>query len=874
MNRHLFTGSMIVLGVAMLIGIAAAQGPPNKTTGSEQVAGADASSVPPEGSLRRVRPGEALEPCPLPSRKAGYTARESRGKGFKIDACGRRIADSGDYMTVSPPSAEVGRAANLTAPATVDLMSTQLSYGSHFAAGPITLVGSAGVYHLSDGSQWTSGAGGYYNYDANLDHVEVSGTTIRYFLTPNPPLIYQQTDYDFGDHSAQGQLAASGPLVLVAEAGATTAVLQGKALLVANDGTSYGDRFNYYTAIVGAVVPFETTYTLQSGTWSAASFDGAFNYSATGFVDFEHPISSPRAVELSISGPGRIPDEFTATYRATVRYENGVEHNVSAASVWTVDPAALASVSGGVLTTGTLATPEAPLTLHAEYTEGDTLTATKAVRCLKDDPAEKPGSWPMFQADAQHTGHVSVPFDPAGLTLQWQRNFGSNFALNPVAAGEGKVFVSLLTYFSNVPSLFALRAEDGATLWSKNFGDVFSVNPPSFAYGNVYVQTGDHSSDTWLRAFDGDSGVQIFQAPHAAQWERYFAPTLYDGKAYVDGGYYGGMYGFDAYSGAQLWFTPLQQFDEWTPAVDAGRAYAYLGDYASGLYGLNRSTGATDVFVPDPSFEWNGWGMNLAPVLGKHADIIVINDGRLISFDTASGSIRWEFHSQFSGQPSVVGDRIYAIDGGRLRVLDELTHGEFWSWAPEVGDLQGPMIVSDTHVFVSTGERVFAVDIASRQAVWSFPVGGHLAIADGTLYVASANGVLSAFGPPPALSFYTVNPCRVMDTRLRYGVPNVGPALTAGIARLVNVASQCGLPLHAKAVSINLTVTEPQTLGLLALGGAGGASNSASFLSYGVGQTRADSAVVGLDQNGDLTVVVLQPYGTAHLIIDVNGYFQ
>ena len=879
MNRYLSIGAMTGLGLALLISAAAGQEPPRKSTSREQASvGERASGIPPEGSLRRVQRGEPLEPCPQPSRRAGYTAREGRGKGFKVDSCGRRIGDSGDLLPFSVPSAgKRGAASATTAPVTIDRMTTEFSYGSHSAAGPITLVGSADVYHLSDGSQWSSGAGSYYTYGAKLDHVEVSGTTIRYVLAaPDNGLIYQQTDFDSGDHSAQGQLAPAGTLVLMAETGSTTAVLRGNALLVSNDATWYGEpRFNYYSAIVGSVVPFEMTYTLQGSVWSSDIFDKAFNYSVAGFVDFEHPVSTPRAVELSISGPSRIPDEFTTAYSATVRYENGVQRNVSAAAVWTVEPATLASIVGGVLTTGTLATSEALLTLRAEYTEGDTLTATKQVLCLADDPAEKPGSWPMFQANARHTGYVNVPFDPASLTLKWQRNLGGHLALNPVAAGEGKVFVTLLTYFSDVPSLFALGAQDGATLWSKGFGDVFSVNPPSFAYGNVYVQTGNHGSDTWLRAFDGDTGAQIFQAPHEAQWERYFAPTLYEGKAYINGGYYGGMYSFDAYSGAQLWFVGLPQYDEWTPAVDAGRAYAYVGEYNPGLYARNRATGASALFVPDPNFDWSGWSMGLAPVLGDHDDVIVIHDGRLISFDTVSGTIRWEFHSQFAGQPSVVHDRIYAIDAGRLRVLDELTHGELWSWAPDDGDLQGPMIVSDTHVFVSTADRVYAVNLAARQPVWSFPVAGHLAIADNTLYVASADGVLTAFSPPPPVSFYTVTPCRVMDTRLRFGVPNVGPALTSGTPRLVNVASHCGLPLTAKAVSINLTVTEPQSPGHVTLGGAGGASTTVSTINYAPGQTRANNAIIGLDPAGDLTALAVQAQGTTvHLIIDVNGYFQ
>jgi outer membrane protein assembly factor BamB len=141
--------------------------------------------------------------------------------------------------------------------------------------------------------------------------------------------------------------------------------------------------------------------------------------------------------------------------------------------------------------------------------------------------------------------------------------------------------------------------------------------------------------------------------------------------------------------------------------------------------------------------------MDLAPVIA-HDDVIAIHDGRLISFDTVQGSIRWQVASQFTGQPSLAFDQIYAVDNGHLVVLDELTHAELWSWQAPAGALAGPMIVTDTHLFASTAQTVYAVDLATHQSVWSYPVAGHLALSEGTLYVAAADGTLTAFSSPLA----------------------------------------------------------------------------------------------------------------------------
>jgi outer membrane protein assembly factor BamB len=656
-------------------------------------------------------------------------------------------------------------------------------------------------------------------------------------------------------------------------------VLRGEARVVSNDPTWYGEpRFNYFSAVVGSVVPFEVVYTIQEATWQPDTFTKSFSYFGAGSVDFAHPVSTPRPVELTIAGPSRVPDESTVSFRATVRYEGDVTRDATAASSWMVGPRTLASVAGGVLTVGKITTAEATLALRASFAQGsDTVAAQKTVRCLADDPAEKPGSWPMFQADARHSGYLPLSLSPSTFKLAWQKAL-SGLPLNPVAAGEGKVFATVLTYFDDTAHLFALSARDGTTLWSKRFTGtppgIFSVNPPSFAYGNVYVQTGDHSTDTWLHAVDGTTGEPVFQAPHEAQWERYYAPTLYDGKAYVNGGYYGGMYAFDAYSGTQLWYTPLPQYDQWTPAVDADRVYAYVGEYTPGLYVKDRLTGVpAPNFVPDPNFEWNGWSMNLAPVIGAHGDVVAIHDGRLVSFDPASASIRWEVQSAFDGQPSIAKDRIYAIDGGRLVVLDELTHAELWSWTPPSGVLAGPMIVTDTHLLASTADATYAVDLSSQQSVWSYPVAGHLALADGTLYIASADGSLTAI-TTSGTDFYTVTPCRVVDTRATAGVPVGGPALRGTVPRDLHIAGSCAVPATARAVALNVTVTQPQAAGHIRLY-AGGTLPLMSVVNYSTGQTLANNAIVSLSAAGNLTAYANQPAGTSvHLVIDVNGYFE
>lgn len=70
--------------------------------------------------------------------------------------------------------------------------------------------------------------------------------------------------------------------------------------------------------------------------------------------------------------------------------------------------------------------------------------------------------------------------------------------------------------------------------------------------------------------------------------------------------------------------------------------------------------------------------------------------------------------------------------------IDEVTGQILWSWVPQPPDLRfhRNVVVTDNLVFVSTDRAVYALDLTTRQPVWSYPTPGMLAISGGgTLYI-------------------------------------------------------------------------------------------------------------------------------------------
>lgn len=350
------------------------------------------------------------------------------------------------------------------------------------------------------------------------------------------------------------------------------------------------------------------------------------------------------------------------------------------------------------------------------------------------------GDWAQYQGNAQHTGLSHVTLAPQ-VSLAWQTSFAGN--INPVTAAAGKVFVSTQTYFGT-QMLMTLDAGTGATNWSKDFGSIFSVNPPSYANGTVYVQTGNHAGDTYLRGYDAQSGDLLLRSAHAAQWEHYGAPTIFNGNVYVNGGYYGGAYSFEGASGNQRWFQSLEQYDGWTPAVDATRVVVYTG---GNLRVLNPSTGSVMSTITDPAFSWMGWSHSMAPVLaGDHAYVSV--NGRLASFDLVNGRMDWALNG-VNGQLAIDGSELFTIRNGAIASLDATDGSTNWLWEdPANSNLSGEVIVTENLLLVSSSTKTYLINRTTHHTVQTLDVGGRLALGNDQLYIASGSNLFA----------YTVTP--------------------------------------------------------------------------------------------------------------------
>jgi Tol biopolymer transport system component len=234
-----------------------------------------------------------------------------------------------------------------------------------------------------------------------------------------------------------------------------------------------------------------------------------------------------------------------------------------------------------------------------------------------------------------------------------------------------------------------------------------------------------------------------------------------------------------------------------------------------------------------------------APATAANGDTLqprISADGRFISFSSAATNL---IPGQAGGTPRTSNAFVY----DRLTGATRLVSGAGGS-STQAGNFS-----SDSPLLSADGS-VAAFSSQSSDLV----AGDYLGIQD----------IFLSTTPAAGTDFFTVAPCRVLDTRS-------GPAPVSGTPRLVTVAGTCGVPATARSVAVNVTAVQPTGNGHLAAYPGYLESTGTSTVSFQAGTVRASSAILPLALNGTGTLS-LNPSvtggGTVHLILDVSGWFE
>jgi Zn-dependent metalloprotease len=379
--------------------------------------------------------------------------------------------------------------------------------------------------------------------------------------------------------------------------------------------------------------------------------------------------------------------------------------------------------------------------------------------------------------------------------------------------------------------LFYDGLESGGANWvaSTTVGSNAWFLGNNFAASGVWHLSGKDLSSTTDSQAQMAAGVLIppggrMQFAHAWQFE--FGNNYYDG----------GVIEVSTNGGAT-----------WT---DAGALISAGAAYNGTIYSFDTNPLAGRPAFVGPSYGYTGTQLDLSSLAGQTA--------------------RFRFRV---GADSLISDLGWSVDDVRIYRCSCT-----YAIAPFLA--QGNPAGGSGSVSVTT--QAGCAWTVSGGPAWLTPGGGGTGSGIAT-WTAQANptstprsGVLTVAGLPftvyqgGAADFYTVTPCRVIDTRTT-------TPLTPGSTRNLPVAGLCGVPPTAKAISANITAVAPTNQGYLTLFAGGTARPEVSTVSFQAGVTRSNSALISLAPDGTGTLNafgLIANGGQVDLIVDVNGYYQ
>ena len=362
-----------------------------------------------------------------------------------------------------------------------------------------------------------------------------------------------------------------------------------------------------------------------------------------------------------------------------------------------------------------------------------------------DTPAPAPAQVDFYRGDTGHTG-VFPESLAAPLSLLWRHTMLAA-ANNPASA----VCANGIVYFVSGGGVCAVHASDGTTAWqypaTGKPGSLFFTTP-ALDGGFLYIT--DDSGQAYK--LDAATGKEVWKVKLDGALRS--APVVSGGIVYFGSGN-SHCYALSAATGQTVWDVTTNGAVLTSPVVTGGLVVFTSSDNT--VYSLNGRTGRKAWAVPydaDPS---------LVPLVYDGRSLYVTAADTLYVLDPDSGRQRTtiKLPTNVLIPPTVGADTTYIIT--QSNVLYALGAGgrERWKVTVEAAPTAPPLLAGSLLVVTTQPGVVSGYDTASGALVWRYVMQGTATdsqakpakanvfaapiVADGTLYVVSDDGSLSAF---------------------------------------------------------------------------------------------------------------------------------
>lgn len=385
------------------------------------------------------------------------------------------------------------------------------------------------------------------------------------------------------------------------------------------------------------------------------------------------------------------------------------------------------------------------------------------VKVTLPDPVTNP-NWSQVGGNAAHDlGNLALPAD---LHVAWSVDAGEGpqshllYTGTPIVA-DGKIFV-----LDTQAEVTALDARTGARLWRVRISPEDARTDTlgggiAYGGGRIYV-TGGYPE---IQALDPSNGGlvwrrQLTAPPRSAVTyaaDRLYVTTL-DNQTQV----------MNAGDGTTVWsHAGLPQSEgvlgQATPAVDPT---VTVIPYSSGeIFALRIETGRIAwqdnlVSIRHTNALWSLTDISTPPVISHGVVYSVSQGGRFVAIDQRSGARAWQHEVGSSNMPWVAGDFIYLLDNnnelvcvsrekGGIRWISQLQTHEDMEKRKRPVFWQGPILAGGRLILTNTLGQIVEASPEDGRVLTTTAASDLIEVppivADGTLYILTNDGVLTAY---------------------------------------------------------------------------------------------------------------------------------
>lgn len=395
-----------------------------------------------------------------------------------------------------------------------------------------------------------------------------------------------------------------------------------------------------------------------------------------------------------------------------------------------------------------------PSWLNYRFSVGPSQGQITALQKRSDD-------WQGFQGNAAHNAALNLNLEPTRISRRYTLSMEDNVRLNGLVSSNGKIFLSRSTNNGNLTqrSIQALREHDGSLLWELKGGTARFGQLAANGSDIAFLQY-DEKSGRSLRTYNAENGQARLNLPlpysGLLSSDNPMAPVLEPQEICAASGRDEEVECRDLQSGALRLALPTRgaldpRYIGWTPALNSSHIFTNLhGQFKVFAKADGALQYTLDVPGPRSGALHTSHELNQAPVLADSQSAVLLDrrasdgsarENTISVIDLERRAIRWQVNGAFVQHPVAAKGVVYAGNHktGQVEARDLQTGKLLWGWklAENQESGFGPnLIVLNNALLVAGKDKTWALDSKDGRVLWSYPIGGQLAIsAQGLLYI-------------------------------------------------------------------------------------------------------------------------------------------